>query len=201
MAIVDGYDSGIQLPTRLILTGKKHDIRVQADGYEPLSYELRCGNADSVSLTFILRTEAPPLIVAESIGLAFLPIQIVLDSAAADQRMKSYANATEMFMVFPFGQGVITKVLGGDTYRKESNVLIISGAVLSVGCFVAGKVLSGHQRSSIRAKNERINRDNNTALLHNREVDRKVQIANRERKIRWDRENKSRGLVNVLKYP
>lgn len=201
LVIVDGNDSGIRAPVMFSLSGKQHNIQVSADGYEPLSYQLQCVVGDSVSLLFTLRTLTPPLLVAESLGLVPLPPQVVLDSTAPDRKMKSYSNAAEIFTVFPLGQGIITRVLGGDAYRKEADALIISGAVLSFGCFIAGKVLSGHQRSSIRAKNERINRENNTVLLHNQEVDRKVKLANRERKNRWETENKRRGRVKAQTYP
>ena len=201
LVIVDGNDSGFRAPVRLHLSGKQHDIQASADGYEPLSYQLQCVAGDSIVLSFKLRTLAPPLLVAESLGLELLLPQAILDSMAPNRKMKSYTNAAEIFTVFPLGQGIMTKVLGGDTYRKEANALMISGAVLSIGCFIVGKVLSGHQRSSIRAKNEKISRENNSVLLHNQEIDRATKLANRERKSSWEKENKYRGQVKVQKYP
>ncbi|HWR82150.1 MAG TPA: PEGA domain-containing protein [Candidatus Deferrimicrobium sp.] len=200
VVIVDGNDSGFRAPVMFSLSGK-HDIQVVADGYEPLSYRLECTSGDSVLLLFTLRALSPPPLAAESLGLAMVPQQAILDSTAADRRMKSFTSAAEMFAVFPFGQGILTRLLGGDAYRKEANALIISGAVLSVSCFIVGKVSSGHQRSNIRAENERISRENNAVLLHNQDVDRKVKLANRERKSRWETENKRRGLVKVQKFP
>lgn len=182
-----------------VVDSGEHTVEAYLEGFEPLSYTFSCTYSERISFNFILASLPPQPQPGESLGLSILPIKSFVDSTRADQKMKSYRGAAEFFAIFPLTQGVMTKLFLGDERGDEGTVMIASGAVLTAGSLLLGKILSTRQRKSIREQNERILSENEEASLHNRNIEQALRESERKRVAAWETENLRRGRVSVVR--
>ena len=196
---LDGTRLPGSTPLQVPLAAGEHLIEVMKEDYDPLSYELDVLPAETVTVVYYLKSLPPTPLLPESLGLSYLPVRKRLDSLIADRQMQTYVDAAQTFAVFPFGQGLIVRLFLGDTHSREANVMMIGGAVMSLGALIMGKTITNRKREQIRAENERIQRENESATLHNREVDRVLREATAARMESWRRRNASRGRVEVIR--
>jgi len=194
---IDGKVISDATPAVTYVKRGSHTIEVIAEDFDPLSYKLDVLPGEIFELSFYLKQLPPPPLLPESLGLEYEPILPVLDSALADLRMERYRSSAETFAIIPFGQGVLVRAFLGPERNREANTMMISGAVLSLGSLVLGRVMSRRQRAQIREQNASIVKQNQTAALNNREVDRALKKANKLRLDKWRVANESLGRVKV----
>lgn len=187
-------------PLNLALGPGPYKIEAARDGYEPLTRELNLMAGKRISANFILKSIPPPPVEAESLGLFYLPEQPLRDPAEADKLRQSFNRWAEIFAIIPFGQGMLAKLLVDDEEQQHINILIISGATLSLGSMVLGRILSNRKRDRIETSNARIKEENKVSQAHNLEIDEQLREKNDEALQEWLLENEGRGRV-VIQEP
>jgi hypothetical protein len=184
----------------LSLSPGQYNLEVMRENFEPFTYELQLQPGDSIELTFILKTLPPFLLPPDSLGLAYDMQMPLLDETAPDRTRRRWTSAAEAFSIFPLAQGLLGRLFLGNDREKEANILIASGLVLSVGSLIVGKVASDGQRKSLQEKNEAITSTNESALLHNQEIDRQLRAVNSEREAAWQFRNQVRGRISMRRF-
>jgi hypothetical protein len=187
-------------PLNLALSPGPYRFDASREGFEPLTYELNLMVGQRISAQFILKSLPPPPIQPESLGLFYIPEQPLQDVASADQLRQSFNRWAEIFAIIPLGQGILAKLVVDDENQKQVNILIITGATLSLGSLVLGKVLSNRKRNQIEEANLRIKEENMVSQSHNSEIDRQLREKNDEALQEWLLENEGRGRV-IMEEP
>ena len=195
--VINGETQSESLPLRLDVLSGEYTIEVIRAGYEPLTHEIMIQPAKTYSLEFLLKAFPPIVQTAESMGLEKVPIQAPLDVTAADRTLTKYVAMAETFSIIPFGQGVMAKIMIDEDDGGVADVLITSGALLTVGSFIYGIITSRKQRAYLESENERIDRDNALAKEMNHDVDLTVRQTNGEALKFWEVEILNAGRVEV----
>lgn len=184
-------------PVDLILDSGVYQLEVIKEGYEPLTHELKLLAGRRLSARFILKSFPPLPVAAESLGLEYLPEKKIEDIHAAERVSSSFNRAAETFLIMPLGQGILARFIMDDNNRREANIMIISGTVLSVGSWILGKVLSNKKLRDINAANARIEQENKLIYEYNEDIDRQLKEANEQALTNWQQENARRGRVII----
>ncbi len=194
---VDDQASAGMTPMEMILDTGVYRLEAAKEGFEPLTYKLNLLTGQRISARFILKSFPPPPIPAESLGLMYLPEKILEDINAADRVSSSYNRAAETFAIIPLGQGILARFIVDEDDRKEANIMIISGAILSAGSLILGKVLSKRKTHNIEQANAQITEENILINEHNRDVDQQLKEKNEQALRAWQQENSDRGRVII----
>lgn len=182
-------------PTILALAPGDYSLEVFREGYDPLPYELQVLAGDSLELTFVLMELPLSPLPPESLGLAYMREMPLQDEDLALQTRQRWNNAAEVFAIIPLGQGVLGRLFLGDERKSETNLLIASGLVLSLGSMIIGRKASKSHLNNIRKYNEMTSRENESVRRHNYEIEQALVEKGREREAVWVRTNQGRGRV------
>lgn len=168
------------------------------EGYQSLvtNYELAAN--DNVSLEFLLKTNKPAKITILDLGLEYKPILLERSEREANVIRSKYTALAEMFVIFPLTQGILAKLILDNDNDKDADILIISGAVLSVGSFLLGKILHKKRKKYIQRYNEQLIFDNQLARKFNSDIDMTIKTQNTENLKQWELENNDKGIIRTL---
>lgn len=193
---VNGKASGRLTPSIFALESGGNVIEVMKEGFEPLAEKIELMTGRRAKATFLLKSLPPSALVASDLGLEKEAKKIPLDEMAADRIKAKFNGLTVTFAIIPFSQGLMARLLLDDQ-SNPGDILMISGAVLSAGSFILGKVLSSRKRSMIIKQNEIINQENLEIDQRNKEIDKLVREKNDEMVQDWLSKNSGKGKVIV----
>jgi hypothetical protein len=182
-------------PTQLSLNSGDYKIEVFKDGLEPLPYNIKIDPQYITSLDFILRAEFIANVVPESLGLAYKILMPLTNVQVVNTYKKRFNDLTESFAVFPLGQGILAKMMLGNEQSETTDVLIISGVVLTAGTYFLGKIFTSRKHKNIIEENARITEFNAYAAQGNNEIDIEMEAYTTSLYDQWEIENKERGKV------
>jgi hypothetical protein len=194
---VEGRDEEFTTPTQLVLLRGEHVLTAYQQGYDTLVFVQELLPRQSASLVFILKQEQPPPISAMDMGLEYQAILPLKREESADHLRNHFTALAETFAIVPLAQGILARLVMGETNRREANALIIAGVGLTGGSYLLGKVLSADRRARVRTRNQEITEENARAQQHNKDVDRLVRERNAEIVLQWRIVNRMRGRVDV----
>lgn len=184
-------------PTSVIVKSGVLSFEAFKSGYDSLIQEIELESGRSAILRFLLRTNKPIPATAEELGLEYreeLPLREEEEVRAYNQK---FTNVSEMFLITPFSQGLLAKIILGNDDDGSANILLISGAALTLGTYILGKILSSKRLTDIREYNNFANDENLAVKEYNQEIDNKIKAINREKSQIWQEENKNKGTVIV----
>lgn len=188
-------------PAGFTLSPGKYTLEVVRENYEPLAQNITLQMGTDVTVGFILKAFPPLPLTAESLGMEYKPIIKPRDLGEADAVMQRYSRLAEVFAIIPFGQGLLGKFLASESNQKEANILLISGAFLSIGSYTIGKIASSRKRKKIEKHNLIAKEENELIMQENKEIDQLINEQNRLAVDRWLSENSGRGKVVIDKSP
>lgn len=188
-------------PMTLQVNTDSFTVEVYKDGYEPLVSDLMFAEQQRLQATFILKAFQPAQLTSDSLGYTMENEIPLIDMRKAEQIENEFTGMAESFAIFPFAQGLIAKLILDKDDQKEANVLVISGAVLSGGSFLLGKILGKRKRNQIEKENEFINNQNAEIQKSNKEIEELVKEQNTARKKQWRLDNANRGVVEISPEP
>lgn len=173
-------------------------IEVYKENYKNLISTMMLELNRKINANFILKTLSPSGVTPESLGLSYLPIQTVRDTLSLKKIANQYKSMSELFFIFPFLQGVILKLVVSDDKQNNADIMILSGAGLSIGTRLLGKIIVKKKRRNILQGNEQLELDNLEALEKNRLLDSIITSKNDELIKDWEKENINRGKVEII---
>jgi hypothetical protein len=185
-------------PLNITLPPDTVRIEVYKNEYEKLVSTMMLDLNRDVNANFILRTLSPPGITPESLGLSYMPIQEMRDTLSLKRLSGKYKSMSEVFFIFPLLQGLFMKLVVSDDIQNDANLMVLSGAGLTIGTYLLGKIVVNTKRKNILSGNEQRELDNITAFEHNGEVDSIIVTKNQELIKKWERENINRGKVDII---
>jgi hypothetical protein len=197
--VLDRKLTGQVTPAEFQLPPGSHTVELVKPGYEPLAERIDLAQGDSITATFLLRVEPPPPLTPESLGLQLLKEKPLLKEEKAEvirQRCNAFA---ETFAIAPLTQGILAKMLLTGSGEKQADMLIISGAVLTAGMYLAGKIFSTRKRLQIRRTNQLLAAENLEIKAQNKEVRKIVQQRYAELVKQWQKQNRNTGKVIITK--
>ncbi len=192
-----GVELGIETPAVFHLQMGDHEIAVLNEGYESLSDTISLARHGKRTAQFLLREEEPAPWSEIELGLEYQSETPPLHEEDAEMIRKKYTSLAESFAIVPLSQGILARILMGGDFKRESELLITSGAILTVGSYYIGKVLSSSRREKIIAHNVIIETDNYLVKENNAMVARLVHEKNMEMIAEWKARNSRRGRVEV----
>jgi hypothetical protein len=192
---LNGEISESSTPKDFSLTPGSHEITVFGEGWEPLAHTIGLDSLTTLRLRFLMRVAPPVMPTPESVGLAREPEQPLQDERAAERIRSRFTKAAETFLIFPFAQGVIMKFTLEEEEQQTADAFLISGALLSTGSYLLGRLLSSRKLNRIREENDQTMLSNHEASVFNREVDRILDSIYRTQYEIWEAENSDRGVV------
>lgn len=195
--VVNGNQIEEQTPASLQLPYGIYNIEVNKEGLEPLSDSVRLNSSSNIIMEYLMRPLPPAPVSAESPGMAKEAMIQKTDERTADALKQKYYNLAEMFAIIPLGQGIFGKLLMEGDYEKTTNTMILSGAILSGGSLILGKILSSRKRKQIIIENQRIVELNEYNKAQNRAIDDKVAEYNDQKLEEWLLKSDSLGIVNI----
>lgn len=195
---LDELDAHLITPSEVTVPAGDHAFSVSAEGFEPLTQRLALSPDSDLTLNFLLRAEPPSPLSAEEMGMEYKPLIPLIDEAEADRLRRKFNSLAETFAIIPLGQGVLAKLILGKDESKGADILIISGAGLTAGTYLLGRILSSKKRSHVRTRNQTITLQNKEASENNKNIDQVVREKNAEARSTWELENQDRGRVEVL---
>jgi hypothetical protein len=193
----DKEESGGLTPTIFKLDPGLYKFELSKPGYESLPAELRLVKGKKFLAEFILKETRPAAVTPESLGLFILPLKQQVDPKMADRLNRKFKVFGEVFAIIPLGQGLIARFIVDDDEKDKADIMIVSGAILSAGSFILGKILSNRKRKKIEAENLAIPEENKAILLQNKEVGGIVQEANDKALSEWAKRNDDKGKVKI----
>jgi len=194
---IKGRSSTEVTPLTLGLQPGDYQLEIFKEGFEPLSHNFGLMAGQRISAQFILKSYPPPPLTVDSLDLFYIPERPLLDINEADRLGQSFKRMAEMFAIIPMGQGIIARLILSGDYRRQADILIATGAVLSAGSLITGKVLSNRKRRAIEDANRQIGEDNAASQKHNLEIDRQLKDKNDEARQLWELENENHGRVII----
>jgi hypothetical protein len=197
MILVDGIGLDLKSPGRIVVPAGEHVVEVYLSGYEPLADTLEIESGQALNLDFLLSPLPPQPMAAESLGLLRLPILKPIDEKHADRVKAQWTALAEAFAVMPLGQGVVARIALSEDHRTQANALILTGIGLSVGSWIASKILFKRKLRQIRRRNEEIPGENRAAQRHNLEVEQLLAEANASAVDEWLEASMGTGKVTV----
>jgi hypothetical protein len=183
------------------LSAGDHSLVASRERFEPLSHSLTLPPNSEFTLTFLLKAEEPFPLTAPELGLdrrELAPLRVEDEAKQLRQQFNSFA---EVFAIVPLGQGLMARLVAGESGKNQANTLIITGIGLTAGSYLLGKILSSNRLSNIRSQNEEATRANDEAKDHNRQIEKQVQERNDEIIAEWRIQNADRGRVEVEEKP
>ncbi len=195
--IIPNTADTVVTPTSVIVKSGVLSFEAFKSGYDSLIHEIELESGRSAILRFLLRTNKPIPITAEQLGLEYreeLPLREEEEVSAYRQK---FINISEMFLITPFSQGLLAKIILGNDDDGSADVLLISGAALTLGTYILGKILSSKRLKDIREYNNFANDENLAVKGYNQEIENKIKAINREKSQTWQEENKNKGTVIV----
>jgi len=195
---LDGKTLDILTPTFISIPKDTISVEVYKDGYIPLVTDLMIKELQKKQVKFILMPMEPAPLNADSLGYTLeKPIQ-PLDIRAVDKIKNKYIGMAETFMIFPFAQGLIAKIVLDEDNQTEANILVGSGAILSAGSYILSKILSKRKSNEIKERNVEIDRQNLEIKSSNKEIELIVRKANAEKKVKWKEKSANKGVVEII---
>lgn len=184
-------------PSVLRVISGKYLIETFQEGYEPLAQKIDISGGQKASMNFMLKKLPPPRITANSMGLEIKKMPTTRNESEAAEIRKWWGGLAETFAIVPLGQGVIAKLILDDDSQKEADVLIVTGAILTIGSYLAGRFFSFRRRQQILAENNLIIKANDDIRLLNRDIEKLVKDSNSVLIDNWMIENDGRGTVEL----
>jgi hypothetical protein len=174
-----------------------HTIHASRRGFEPLSYEYDFPAGERFKLNIIMAEEQPMEMAAEELGLEYMELRTAREKQEAEKIRSQFNNLAESFIIIPTGQGVLAKLIMGKSGSRGADILIATGAGLTISAYFLGKILSSRELKKIEAENSEISEENVRAGEHNRMVRQTVADRYNEALERWLENNKDRGIVEI----
>lgn len=187
----------LHTPAELNLRPGDYSVSVSTEGFEPLTHQLSLRSGHSLSLGFLLKENQPAPVSAEEMGLEYKPVIPPINEEQADQLRRRFYSMAETFAIVPLGQGVLARMVIGEDGKREANALIITGAGLTIGSYLLGRIISARKLTRIRSRNEAIVVENKLAKEHNKGIDQIVREKSTEIETKWQAENQNRGRVVI----
>jgi hypothetical protein len=190
-------DSLLVAPADTLLPGGYYRIETSLAGYTPLVHEVRLAPGDTVTLHFILLVEKPVPPAAEELGMVYQPVIPMVPEEQAYTVRKKYNTMAEIFAIIPLAQGVMAAVAlgGGEDYLTGE--LVVAGAVLSIGSFVMGRIMSSRKMSQIKRTNQELTVENAEAERHNSNIEMEIRRTHAQTMREWQAEAQWRGRVEI----
>lgn len=193
----NGTEIDAVTPASFSVKAGDHAILVMLEGWEPLDYQFVVEAGETATLSLVLLALPPPPFEAASLGLEYLAVKPIIDEAVAAKLRERWSDWSEAFAVVPLGQGVVARLVLPEEHAGAANAMILSGAALTVGSFLMGKFLGKRKLAWIKAYNETVPAENETAKRHNREVTQMVNDAYDAAVMTWEEQNINRGEASV----
>ena len=184
-------------PDTLMLPSGEYVVELYAENHEPLAERIKLYAGQNVTATFVLTTLPPAQVTAAELGLMRLPEKPLMDEKIAQKIRDRWQEAAETFLLVPFGQGVMAKVVMAEENQNEANKMVIGGAILTLGTYFVGKILSKRKLNYIRKRNLEIPLENQTIAQMNREIDETVKEENAIRVSEWLEATGESGVVRL----
>lgn len=167
------------------------------EGFDTLFYDLKEElNRDAV-LNFVLKPEKPRPLTALDYGFEYGVLLPLEDESKAKRLRQKYINASEIFLITPFTQGLIGKIVLGNDDDGTADALMISGAVLTLGSYFLGKILSSKKQRKIIEYNQYAEEENRLITENNDAIDKEVKLRNQDMMATWQKNAKNTGVVLV----
>ena len=173
-----------------------HPLAATLDDSSPLSHDLEIAAGDTLTVEFVLLSEAPERPSAEDLELSYQPTVPPRLMAEAEQIRSNSRSLTEIFSVMPLALGVTFKI--GDSH-DAADAMILSGVALMATSWVVGNRLYDRRVRDIETYNEDAAVRNAAAKAHNAKVERAIDARHAELLEAWEAENADRGRVNVTR--
>lgn len=195
---IDGKTLEMLTPANLLVNKDTVKVEVYKYGYEPLVTDLMMAALQEHQVQFILSPSKPVYLTADSLGYTFENMIPPLNKRLADKLHTKYMGMAETFMIFPLAQGLILKLTLGDDNQAISNIMVGSGAILTVGSYFLSKILPKRKLKEIEEKNLDIEMQNLEIKVSNQEIESKIRELNAERVVKWKEEKRDKGVVKLI---
>lgn len=197
LVLINSSSDTLKSPALIIGPPGSYNVQAFKPGYTPLARDIELKADQHSSVHFILQSVQPDLLTADHLDLEYQSLMPLRDEKEAKVLKDKLMNLTATFSIIPLGQGVLARLVLNEDHRDQTDILIISGMVLTSGTLILSQVLPSRKLKEIRRHNENAAAVNLGVQAHNQDVDKRLKQRNDQIYEEWLSNNKNRGKVEI----